>query len=64
MLKTYIWLREKAHAIGHDDKGVTALEYGVLAVAILTAVVIFAQQIGTAYGTIFTAISGAITAAG
>ncbi|TWP33757.1 Flp family type IVb pilin [Leekyejoonella antrihumi] len=43
---------------GHRESGVTAIEYGLLAVFIALAMVVGATLLGTKLSDLFTAISG------
>ena len=47
---------------GHDDEGVTAIEYGLIAVLIAVFIIASVQIVGTQLGVLFNTISTAVTA--
>jgi Flp pilus assembly pilin Flp len=50
-------------AVAHDRKGVSSLEYGILAVAIVGAVATAALTLATDLTSLFDSVASAITAA-
>ena len=52
------------HRLGADKRGVTALEYGLIAAGIAVAIIVAVNQLGTDLSALFTRISGKITTAG
>jgi pilus assembly protein Flp/PilA len=44
----------------HDEDGVTAIEYGLLAALIAVAIIVGAQLLGTNLDALFTAIAGRV----
>ena len=46
-----------------DKKGATAIEYGLMAGLIAIAIIIAVSGVGTALNTVFTTVSGKLTAA-
>lgn len=61
MLKIYIAASETVRAALTDRKGVSSLEYGVIAAAVIAAVVAGAATLSGAIGTAFTSLAGNIT---
>jgi pilus assembly protein Flp/PilA len=44
----------------HDDKGATAIEYGLIAAGIAVAIIAVVQGLGTQLNTTFSAVSAAL----
>jgi Flp pilus assembly pilin Flp len=63
MLKTIVWTRELAWRLAHDRKGVTAMEYGIIASTTVVVVGGVVAGLGTPLNTIWNAISTALTTA-
>ena len=61
MLKAMIWTSEKIRAVKEDAKGVTALEYGVLAAGIVVAVAAAALLVGNQLTALFAGIVNSLT---
>ncbi|TQF76615.1 Flp family type IVb pilin [Elioraea sp. Yellowstone] len=64
MVKAYRVVRSRLAALRRDEKGVTAIEYGVIAAVIIVALVGVLTAVGTGIGDAFTAVSQALTNAG
>ena len=54
-------LAKPAHRLLHDDRGVTALEYGLIAAVMGALIVIAFTTFGTDLGTAFTDIGNLLT---
>ena len=52
---------DKLIALGKDQRGVTAIEYGLIAAGISVAIVAVVQGLGSKLNTTFSAVSAAIT---
>lgn len=48
----------------HDEEGVTAIEYGLLASLIAVAIIVAAQLVGTNLAAVFNYIAGKLTTPG
>ena len=66
MLKLYVWCENALHNLRNDLKGVTAMEYGIIAATTVVVVGGAAVGLNTSLTTIWngvgTALSGAATA--
>lgn len=47
----------------HDEQGVTAIEYGLIAALIAVFIIASLQLVGTSLGDVFTAVSTAVNGA-
>ena len=61
------WVDQKEHTMGiklakflHDDRGATAIEYGLIAAGISVAIITAVSALGTALNTTFTSVSTAL----
>jgi len=63
MLKAMVWTTEKFRSIGRDEKGVTALEYGVLAAGIIAVIAAIIFTLGTTLQGMFQNISNTLAGA-
>jgi pilus assembly protein Flp/PilA len=48
------------HRSSHDDEGVTAIEYGLIAALIAVAIITTVRLVGTTLADLFTTISAAL----
>jgi pilus assembly protein Flp/PilA len=59
MVKVYSFVRSRLGALRRDEKGVTALEYGVIAAAVIVVgLAAFFTLIGPNLNTLFESIAG------
>jgi pilus assembly protein Flp/PilA len=64
MLKAYTLVRSRLATLRRDEKGVTAIEYGVIAAVIIVALVGVLSGVAGGLGTAFTAVATALTSSG
>ena len=63
MLKLYVWCENTLHHLRNDLKGVTSMEYGIIAATTVVVVGGVVAGLGTPLRTIWTSISTALTTA-
>lgn len=63
MLKAWTFVSSRLAALKRDERGVTALEYGVIAAFIIVAIIAVLPGISTALTSAFTSISTALQGA-
>jgi len=63
MLKLYVWGENALYNLRNDRKGVTSMEYGIIAATTVVVVGGVVAGLGTPLNTIWTNISTALTAA-
>jgi Flp pilus assembly pilin Flp len=63
MLKLFVWCENALHNLRNDLKGVTSMEYGIIAATTVVVVGGVVAGLGTPLRTIWTAISTALVAA-
>ncbi|BBK31527.1 Flp pilus assembly pilin Flp [Stella humosa] len=54
------WVVSAGRALRRDERGVTALEYGVIAAVVIVVGLATVSTIGTQLAAVFTSISGAL----
>ena len=57
MLKAYCVVRSRLAALGRDEKGVTALEYGVIAAVVIVVGLATFMTIGDTLNGVFTSVN-------
>ena len=50
----------RIHALLHDTRGVTALEYGLIAAVVAAVMVVGAATLGTNLSSLFTSVAGTV----
>lgn len=64
MLKSYVFVQSYlAGLLNRDDRGATAVEYGLMVALIAGAIILTVTALGGALNGIFTTVTNAITAA-
>lgn len=63
MLKVWTYVSSRLAALKRDERGVTALEYGVIAAFIIVAIIAALAQISGKLNSAFTSISTALPGA-
>jgi Flp pilus assembly pilin Flp len=63
MLKLFVWAENALYNLRNDLKGVTSMEYGIIAATTVVVVGGVVAGLGTPLNTIWTAISTALTTA-
>lgn len=64
MVKTYSLVRSRLATLGRDEKGVTAIEYGVIAAVIIVALVGVLSGVAGGLTTAFNSVATALTGSG
>lgn len=64
MLRTLVYLQELRYRLMHDRRGVTALEYGLIASLIAVSIIGAVSSLGSSLSTRFTEIAAKITTPG
>ena len=62
-VSSYVWISDLLFRLRNDKKGVTAIEYGLIAGAIAVAIITVVTTVGTDIANKFTAVSNALTGA-
>ena len=60
MLRQYVKVTESIRKFAADVKGVTAIEYGLIAAGIAVAIIVSVNLLGVELGNMFTAVSNEI----
>ena len=63
MLKLFVWCENALHNLRNDLKGVTAMEYGIIAATTVVVVGGAAVGLNGSLTTIWTAVGGALSSA-
>ena len=63
MLKLFVWCENALHNLRNDLKGVTSMEYGIIAATTVVVVGGVVAGLGTPLNTIWTTINTALTTA-
>lgn len=61
MLKAYTFVRSRLATLGRDEKGVTALEYGVIAAVVIVMGLATFMSIGGTLNGVFTSVNTGLT---
>ena len=64
MVKTYSFVQSRLSALRRDEKGVTAIEYGVIAAVIIVALVGVLSGVAGGLGATFNAVVTALNSSG
>lgn len=60
LMAVWVALTERAAAAKDDERGVTAIEYGLIAAAIAVVIITAVQLVGTNLNTTFNAVAAAV----
>jgi pilus assembly protein Flp/PilA len=60
MVKVYSFIRSRLGALRRDEKGVTALEYGVIAAVVIVVGLATFMTIGTTLDGVFTTVKNSL----
>jgi pilus assembly protein Flp/PilA len=64
MQKAYSFVQSRLGALRRDEKGVTAIEYGVIAAVIIVALVAVLGGVATGLADAFNSVAAALTGSG
>lgn len=61
LLGTYLWIQGRLAEMRNDERGVTAIEYGLIAALIAVAIILAVTLVGDELVNIFNDIADALT---